>query len=115
MIASGMISNIGLAAAIELSVKEPELAMTIWRANYSVVEGIGGGNEIVGGLWVLLLSIAALKGKELYKTLNSLGVFVGIIGILNIYLADVLAEIFGISQIVWFSWLVVAMLMSRQR
>ena len=114
VIASGMISNIGLAAALELSAKQPEQAMTIWRAIYSVVEGIGGGNEIVGGLWVLLLSIAALKGEELYKTLNFLGIFVGTVGILTIYPAEVFTEIFGISQIVWFSWLGVAMLMSRQ-
>ena len=32
VIASGMISNIGLAAALELSVREPEQAMTLWRA-----------------------------------------------------------------------------------
>ena len=110
VIASGMISNIGLAAALELSVKDPEQAMTVWRAIYSVVEGIGGGNEIVGGLWVLLLSIAALKGKELHKTLSYLGLFVGIVGILTIYPAEVFTEIFGISQIVWFSWLGVSML-----
>ncbi len=110
VIASGMISNIGLAAALELSVKEPEQAMTLWRAIYAVVEGLGGGNEIVGGLWVLLLSIAALKGKELHKTLNYLGLFVGVVGILTIYPAEVLTEIFGISQIVWFSWLGVSML-----
>ena len=58
--------------------------MTLLRAINTVVEGIGGGNEIVGGLWILLLSIAALKGNELHKTLNYLGVFVGIVGILTI-------------------------------
>ncbi len=110
VIASGMISNIGLAAALELSVKEPEQAMTLWRAISAVVEGLGGGNEIVGGVWVLLLSIAALKGKELQKTLSYLGLFVGIVGVLTIYPAEVFTEIFGISQIVWFSWLGVSML-----
>jgi len=110
VIASGMISNVGLTAALELSTKDPEQAMTVWRTIYSVVEGIGGGNEIVGGLWVLLLSIAALKGKELHKTLNYLGLFVGTVGILTIYPAEVFTEIFGISQIVWFSWLGVSML-----
>jgi hypothetical protein len=114
VIASGMISNIGLAAALELSVREPEQAMTLWRAIYAVVEGLGGGNEIVGGLWVLLLSIAALKGKELHKTLSYLGLFVGIVGILTIYPAEVFTEVFGISQIVWFSWLGVSMLSNSQ-
>ncbi|RDX36404.1 DUF4386 family protein [Kangiella sp. HD9-110m-PIT-SAG07] len=115
VIASGMISNIGLASALEISAKDPEQAMTVWQTVYSVVEGMGGGNEVVGGLWVLLLSIAALKGKKLHKTLNYLGLFVGMVGILTIYPAEVLTEIFGISQILWFSWLGVSMLANSER
>jgi hypothetical protein len=114
VIASGMIANIGLASVLELSAKDPEQAMTVWRAIYSVVEGLGGGNEVVGGIWVLLLSSAALKGNELSKILNYFGVFIGIIGILTIYPAEVLTEIFGISQIVWFCWLGVSMLTSNK-
>jgi hypothetical protein len=114
VIASGMIANIGLSAVLELSTKDPEQAMTVWRAIYSVVEGLGGGNEVVGGLWVLLLSFAALKGDELSKRLNYFGLFVGIVGILTVYPAEVLTEIFGVSQIVWFSWLGAAMLASSK-
>ncbi len=114
VIASGMIANIGLSAVLELSTKEPEQAMTVWRAIYSVVEGLGGGNEVVGGLWVLLLSFAALKGDELSKRLNYLGLFVGIVGILTVYPAEVFTEIFGVSQIVWFSWLGAVMLASSK-
>ncbi len=115
VIASGMISNIGLAAAIELSAKDPEQAMTVWRTIYYVVEGIGGGNEVVGGLWVLLLSIAALKGKEFRPAINYLGILVGVVGILTIYPADVFTEIFGVSQILWFSWLGISMLTVRTK
>lgn len=114
VIASGMIANIGLASVLELSVKDPEQAMTVWRAIYSVVEGLGGGNEVVGGLWVLLLSFAALKAKEFPKILNYFGLIVGISGILTIYPAEVLTEIFGLSQVVWFSWLGAAMLLSNK-
>ncbi|MDG1732927.1 MAG: DUF4386 family protein [Thalassotalea sp.] len=114
VIASGMIANIGLATVLELSAKDPEQAMTVWRAIYSVVEGLGGGNEVVGGLWVLLLSFAALKGNELPKILNYFGLFVGIVGILTIYPAEVITEVFGISQIVWFSWLGIAMFSSSK-
>lgn len=114
VIASGMISNIGLAAAIELSVSEPDQAMSLWRTILVVVEALGGGNEIVGGLWVLLLSFAALKGKSLHKALSCFGLFVGIVGILTIYPAEVFTELFGISQIVWFLWLGVSMLSTNQ-
>jgi len=114
VIASGMIANIGLSAVLELSIEDPDQAMTVWRAIYSVVEGLGGGNEVVGGLWVLLVSFSALKGDELSKKLNYFGVFVGIVGILTVYPAEVLTEVFGVSQIVWFSWLGLVMLMSSK-
>lgn len=110
VIASGMIANIGLATAIQLSTTDAEQAMTVWRAIYAVVEGLGGGNEVVGGLWVLLLSIAALKGNQLSKPLNYLGLLVGLFGILTVYPAEVLTELFGVTQIVWFMWLGIAML-----
>ena len=105
VIASGMIANVGLGTVIELSAKDPEQAMTVWITINSVVEGVGGGNEIVGGIWVLLLSIAALKGNELPKILNYFGLLIGLAGILTIYPADVLTEIFGLGQILWFAWL----------
>jgi hypothetical protein len=114
VIASGMIANVGLGAVIDLSVKNAEQAMTVWIVINTIVEGLGGGNEVVGGLWVLLLSVAALKINELPKLLNYLGLFIGFVGILTIYPAEILTEIFGLGQIVWFSWLGVTMLMSRQ-
>lgn len=110
IIASGMIANIGLGAVIELSVTDPEQAMTVWLAIIAVVEGLGGGNEVVGGLWLTLLSIAALRSNEFPKILNYLGLFIGVAGIITVYPADVLTEIFGLGQIVWFSWLGVIML-----
>ena len=110
VIASGMIANIGLAAVIKLSVKDPEQAMTVWLTINVIVEGLGGGNEVVGGLWVLLLSIAALKSKALPNALNYFGLFIGLAGVLTIYPVDILTEIFGLGQIVWFIWLGTIML-----
>lgn len=114
VIASGMIANIGLGAVIVLSAKDPEQAMTVWIVINTIVEGLGGGNEVVGGLWVLILSIAALQINEISKRLNYFGILVGITGILTIYPAEILTEIFGLTQIIWFSWLGITMLMSRQ-
>ena len=114
VIASGMIANIGLAAAIDLSATNAEQAMTLWIIINTIVEGLGGGNEVVGGLWVLLLSIAGLKTIALPKLLNWFGLFIGTVGILTIYPAEVLTEIFGVSQIVWFSWLGAVMLASSK-
>nr|WP_085283903.1 DUF4386 family protein [Colwellia chukchiensis] len=114
VIASGMIANIGLAVAITLSAKDAEQAMTLWITVNTIVEGLGGGNEVVGGLWLLLLAIAALKINALPKLLSYFSLFIGVVGILTIYPAEVLTEIFGLGQIVWFVWLGVILLMSSQ-
>ncbi len=110
VIASGMIANIGLNAVIEIGTSDPEKAMLIWSSIGIVTEGLGGGNEIVGGIWVLLLSIVALKGQLFPKPLGFLGIFVGIAGILTIYPLDLFTEIFGISQIIWFLWIGIFMI-----
>lgn len=112
VIASGMIANVGLAAVIDLSAKNTDQAMTLWIVINTVVEGLGGGNEVVGGLWVLLLSVTGLKIIELPKLLNCFGLFIGFVGISTIYPAEILTEIFGLGQIVWFSWLGMTMLAS---
>ena len=70
-----------------------------------ITESIGGGNELVGGLWVLLISVVAIQERSLPRTLNYLGYLVGIAGIATIYPEELITEIFGVSQIVWFIWL----------
>lgn len=110
VIASGMISTVGLNAIIEMGSKDPEKAMLVWSSVSIISEGLGGGNEIVGGIWVLLLSMIALRGQAFSKPLIFLGALVGIAGILTIYPLDLFTEIFGISQIVWFLWIGIAMM-----
>lgn len=110
VIASGMIGNIGLNSVVELGAKEPEKAMLIWSSVSIVTEGLGGGNEIVGGIWVLLLSLASIKERSFPKSFIFLGVVVGLAGILTIYPLDVFTEIFGISQIIWFMLMGIFML-----
>src|SRR3990167_7305873 len=77
VMASGMVANIGLAKVATLAAASPEQAMAIWHANNVVVEGLGGGNEIVGGVWLLLLSAAALKAATLPRALSCFGLLVG--------------------------------------
>ena len=110
VISSGMIANIGLSSVLAIGVREPDNAMLIWSSVSIISEGLGGGNEIVGGIWVLLLSIIALKGQLFSKPLIILGLLVGIAGILTIYPLEIFTEIFGISQIIWFLWVGIFMI-----
>ena len=112
VIASGMIYTVGLDQSVQLLDENPDTAFAVWTTVSVVANSLGGGNEIVGGLWVLLMSLAALKAALLSRTLNYLGCFVGIVGIATVYPEELLAEIFGLSQIVWFIWIGVVILRS---
>ncbi len=115
VIASGMIGNIGISNVVSLYDTDPAQAASTWIAIDSVRDGLGGGNEIVGGVWMLLLSWAALQAKKLSKILNYLGVIIGVAGIFSAIpaLAE-LASVFGLTQIVWFIWLGIVMLRDRK-
>ena len=84
VIASGMIANIGLGTVVDLYGKDPAQAASVWLAIASVEDGLGGGNEIVGGLWVLLVSWAALRAGGLPRALNYLGMVIGVSGLLTV-------------------------------
>ena len=114
LVASGMVSNAGITPVVALYGKDPAQAALIWLGIESVASGLGNGNgEILGGLWTLLVSWAALRIGGLPKVLNYLGTVVGLVGIVSTIpgLND-LVGIFAISQIVWFVWL--GIIMSRQ-
>jgi hypothetical protein len=112
IIASGnlMLHNLGVVA--RLYGTDPARAATAWTALESVENGITSGNELVGSLWVLLLSVAALRTGTLTRALNTLGVIIGIAGILTIVpaLAESMIMIFGPGMIVWSVWLGIVLL-----
>ena len=112
LIASGMISNAGIAPVVALYGKDPAQSASTWLAIESVANGLGGANgEILGGLFTLLVSWAALRTNELPKGLNYLGLLVGAVGIISTIpgLSD-LAGLFGMSQILWFVGLGIVMI-----
>jgi hypothetical protein len=117
LVASGMIFNAGMGAVVGLHGANPAQAVSAWQAIEPVAQGLGGaGGELLGGLWVLLVSVAALRIGGLPKALNWLGMAIGTAGILSVVpvLQD-LAYGFGLLQIAWFVWLGVVMLRTPRR
>ena len=117
LVASGMIFNAGAAAVVGLHGTNPAQAVSAWQAIEPVAQGLGGsGGELLGGLWVLLVSVAALRTDALPKALNWLGVAIGAAGVLSVVpvLGD-LKYVFGLLQIVWFVWLGIVMLRTTAR
>ena len=116
VIASGMVANISLGTVVDLYGKDPAQAASVWLALSSVEEGLGGGNEIAGGLWVLLVSWAALWARGLPRALNYLGMVIGVSGLLTVVpVLEVLGAVFGLGLIVWFVWLGIVMLRDSKR
>jgi hypothetical protein len=114
LIASGMVANAGIAPTVALYEKDPAQAALTWLAIESVANGLSFANgEILGGLFTLLVSLAALQVRGLPRWLSYLGILVGVIGIISILpgLGD-LAALFGVTQLLWFVWAGVVLLRS---
>jgi hypothetical protein len=115
LVASGLIFNFGAGAAVELLAKSPAEAASLWQVIEPVADGLSSGQgELLGGLWVLLVSVAALRTGALPKTLNWLGILIGIAGVVSA--VPVLLDaryVFGLLQIVWFIWLGIVMLRTK--
>ena len=112
LIASGMVSNAGIAPTVALYGSDPAQAALTWQGIEIVASGLGNGNgEILGGVMTLLVSWAALRTGGFSKILNYLGLVVGVVGIVSTIpgLND-LTGVFGMSQIIWFVWLAIILL-----
>jgi hypothetical protein len=105
MFATGMISNIGIAAVGDLADTDPAQAEAVWSSIAAITDGLGGGNELVGGMWVLLVSLAAWTTNALPRALNALGIISATAGLVTIIpgLSDV-GIVFGLGLIAWFAW-----------
>ena len=111
LLSSGMIALSGIAYVIKLAATEPVMAATVWAAISVVQDALGGGSEVVGGVWVLLMSVFAMSTRQLPRALSLLGIIIGLTGILSILpLLSDLVDVFGLGQIVWFAWVGVVLL-----
>lgn len=117
LVASGMISNAGIAPVVDLYATDPAQAALTWQTIEIIgTNGIGNGNgEILGGVWTLLISVAALRANRMPKALNYIGVVVGALGIASVFpgLTD-LVGLFGIGHIVWYIWVGIFLLRMKK-
>ncbi len=105
VLASGMIALVGQRAAVELAATDRGEAASTWSAVSTVQEALGGAIEIVGALWIILLSVAALRGRALSRGLSVLGIAVGVAGMWTLVpqVADA-GAVFGVGFIAWYFW-----------
>ena len=105
-----MLRDSGVIAG--LYAQDPAGAAALWRVLEAVELGIVSGNELVGSLWVLLISIAAMRSGAFRPAFNRFGIVISLAGILTIIpgLATIAVSVFGPGMIVWSIWLGVALL-----
>jgi hypothetical protein len=71
-----------------------------------VPEALVSRVEVVGGIWILLVTWGALLAGRLPRALNYLGVVVGVAGVLTVVPAlEVLGIGFRLGELVWVVWL----------
>jgi len=112
LVGSGMIFNYGMTTVVTLEKTDAAQAQLTWQAIEPVAQALGGaGGEILGGLWILLVSTVALRSRTLPKALAWFGVVLGVIGIAStVPPAHDAAMLFGLMLIAWFVWTAVVLL-----
>ena len=111
VLAAGMIANVAVERAALLFPDDPEAAAEIWATLHAVELGLGGGNEIAGGVWILCVSIAAARSGLLPSVAIALGVLTGLGGLVTVVpaLGDAAGAAFGLGAIAWFTAVGVAL------
>lgn len=111
VLASGMTGLIGLQTVAAIAIQDYMTAATIWSAVGIVQSALGGGIELVGGLWMLMICVVALRDKLLPAWLNWPGIIIAVTGIITMVpgLGD-FAMLFGIGQIFWLTALGIIMI-----
>lgn len=105
VLASGMIALVGQRAVVDLAATDQAEAISTWSSVSTVQDALGGGIELVGALWILLLSVTAIRTGALSRGLSILGIAIGVAGMWTLVpQVEDAASLFGLGFIVWYVW-----------
>ena len=112
VLGAGMVMNVGLGRVLPLHDAGSPDALLLWQVVELVENGLGGGNEIAGGVWAIVAGLAGLATGALSRPLSIVPLIIGVSGLLTVIpgLADIFGSIFGLGFIVWFFWVGAALL-----
>ncbi len=112
VVGAGMVANVGIADVVAKYQTDPTDAVRMWEMVSTIENGLGGGNEIAGGVWAMVIAAAILASGLFSRALAGLSVLIGISGLLSVIptLGEAPGAIFGLGYIVWFIWIGVALL-----
>ena len=107
LIASGLIFNHGATTVMGIHNVDPNQAVLMWQGIEVISSALSFiDGELLGGLWMLLVGLSALKSGSFSKYLNLWSIGIGIVGVISIIpFLNTLSALFGLGQIVWFIWI----------
>ena len=124
VLASTFIFLTSLSSLARHASVDHEGAILILNTIDIVVNALGGGIELLGAMWVLLISLLGWRHHRFSKATHSVGILVGLAGILTLFsglslFADngvfqASTAIFGLGQIIWFLFIGVNLLRHRE-
>ena len=106
VIASGMIYNTGLMTAVKTG--SVELFATI----QTIHQAIGGNNEVVGALWMLVIVYVGFRKHLFPKFINLIGYIAGAAGVLTMVprFYEAVIMIFALGQMIWWIGMGISMI-----
>ncbi len=81
-----------------------------------VQDALGGGIELVGGVWALMVGYLGLRGRVFGVSFSLNAMLIGLLGLATLVpsIAPVMAASFGATFLVWFVWAGVVLLRPRR-
>ncbi|HEY5845922.1 MAG TPA: hypothetical protein VIT42_03925 [Microlunatus sp.] len=116
LLASGLVALVGQRAVVDLAVTDPAMAASTWSSISVIQTALGGGIEIVGAAWILLVSLAGIRSHVIGYGLGGLGLGIAVAGTWTLVPPAVpyAAPLFGLGLIVWFIWMGITLLHPRR-
>ena len=112
LIAAGNVYIAGLNNVAAAFAQNPVQAATAWLAIDTVHQGLSGTAEIPGGLWTMLVGLAALQAARFPRAWSYLGIATGIAGLLTaipvLFIPAV--AVYALGHCAWWIWLAVLLL-----
>ncbi len=111
LVASGSVALVAQHAAVELYAQDPDLALNTWVSTSVIQDALGGGIEVAGALWAVVVGLAVLRSRALSPALGGLALGLGVVGLATVIpiASEAATDVFGLGLIVWFTWLGLAL------
>jgi hypothetical protein len=102
VLASGFIFIVGVEKITHIKMNYDN-KIIIWKTIEILQDALGGGIELIGGIWVFLIGVSGCLKKKFNPFFNVFSILLGVLGMVTVlpFLLH-LGSVFGLFQIIWF-------------